>query len=148
MYPIMIDVHDLTIVIIGGGKIATRKVKGLLEAGAHPHVIAPDITETLQEYVDLKQVTWQPKCYQTGDLKGADLIFICTNQEDINQQIVQDAEAHQWVNDACDHDNSRFYNMGVIREDEYLVATSSYGQNPKLAKQLRNFLKNNLMKFD
>lgn len=47
MYPILVDIKQFSILVVGGGKIATRKVSALIEAGAKPTVISPSFSDTL-----------------------------------------------------------------------------------------------------
>lgn len=148
MYPVMINLDQLAVLVIGGGKIATRKVRGLLEAGGHVTVIAPTSTADIQQWQQEHQLTLKSRPFMPGDTEGFDLIFICTDQTEVNAAVHQEIKETQWVNDATCHEKSRFYNMGVIREKNYLVATSAYGKNPCLAKRLCQFIKKSLIKFD
>lgn len=148
MYPIMVDLTKRNVLIVGGGTIATRKAKGIISAGGMPVIIAPEISDELQKIVNQYDLQYEKRSFQLGDTTGYDLIFICTNQPKVNQKILAEVKSNQWVNDTTKHENSDFYNMSTIREDRYLVATSTYGKNPSLSKRLRRFIKKNLINFD
>lgn len=148
MYPIMIDLSYRSILVIGGGVIATRKIQGIVEAGGYPMVIAPQLTNELQLLLEANKIQYQPRIFQTGDTKGYEMIFICTKHPEVNQCILSEVSPNQLVNDTTKHENSNFYNMGVIRDTDYLVATSTYGKNPSLSKRLARFIKKSLINFD
>lgn len=134
MYPILLDIRNKNILIVGGGRIALRKARGIIESGGHPRVVSPHFHE---DFHHLQPVTLVTKAYSSEDLEGADLILACTDQEKVNHQIVQDAKSHQWVNNCGDHREGDFYNMAVERQEDYLIAVSTYGKNPRQSRQLR-----------
>ncbi|MCB5954699.1 precorrin-2 dehydrogenase/sirohydrochlorin ferrochelatase family protein [Enterococcus sp. CWB-B31] len=143
MYPIMIDLTNKKIVVIGGGTIALRKVEHLLAAGGRPTVIALEIKE---EFQLLEEIELIKASYQKEQLKEAQLIFACTDSKAVNQRIVDDAEDWQWVNDCSQKKNSDFFNMAVIENEEVLIALSSSGKSPANIKQVKNHLKEFLEK--
>lgn len=134
MYPIMLDVADKKIVVIGGGRIALRKTQALLQAGGCVTVVAPEIDEA---FVVLADVRLLHETYQSDHLEGAQLIFACTDSKTVNQQIVADATSWQWVNDCSQKENSDFFNMAVIEHEAGIVAFSSKGTSPSETKKLK-----------
>ncbi|MHC5227806.1 precorrin-2 dehydrogenase/sirohydrochlorin ferrochelatase family protein [Enterococcus sp. LJL99] len=144
MYPVMLNLTDKKIVIIGGGKIALRKTLGILKANGSVTVISPDF---LPEFTKLERVTLIENTYAPKYLSDAQLIFACTNSKEINQKVVADASANQWVNNCGQKELSDFFNMNTIKQSDYLIALSSYGENQKLIKKLQFFLKGKLTDF-
>ncbi|MBO0471189.1 bifunctional precorrin-2 dehydrogenase/sirohydrochlorin ferrochelatase [Enterococcus sp. DIV0242_7C1] len=139
MYPVMLDLTEKKIVIIGGGKIALRKAKAVLEANGTATIIAPNI---LPEFFKLSDVQLIEALYERKYIETAHLIFACTDSFTINQQIVKDAVDWQWVNDCSHKENSNFYNMSTIEQEDYLIALSSYGKDPAKLKEKRKKLEN------
>ncbi|MGX7264858.1 precorrin-2 dehydrogenase/sirohydrochlorin ferrochelatase family protein [Enterococcus crotali] len=133
----MLELTDKNIVIIGGGRIALRKTIGILKAKGQVTLVAPTF---LAEFNELERVTLIKATYTADCIKEAQLIFACTDSKTINQQIVNDASEHQWVNDCSQKENSDFYNMSTIEDKEYLIALSSYGQNPAAVKEKKREL--------
>lgn len=131
MYPIMLDLSGKTVVVIGGGKIALRKTKSLLHAKAKVTIVAPDILPDFNELIDVRQIK---ALYHKKYLVSAQLIFACTNSKIVNQQVVNDASANQWVNDCSQKENSDFFNMATIEQTDYLIALSYYGEDPSALK--------------
>ncbi|EUJ31500.1 precorrin-2 dehydrogenase/sirohydrochlorin ferrochelatase family protein [Listeria cornellensis] len=131
-YPVLLQLTDKNVTIIGGGKIATRKARGLLTTGANITVIAPTFTEELQQ-MPIHRI---PENYQAAHLNGAFLIFCCTNDPAVNTQITQDATAHQLINDCTDKSRSDFFNMATLQQEDHLIAISTSGDNPTRAKEI------------
>lgn len=131
MYPIMLDLSGKTVIIIGGGKIALRKTKSLLQAKAKVTIVAPDILPDFNELLGVRQINAP---YDKKYLISAQLIFACTDSKIVNQQVVNDASANQWVNDCSQKENSDFFNMATIEQADYLIALSYYGEDPSALK--------------
>ncbi|MDU5333619.1 bifunctional precorrin-2 dehydrogenase/sirohydrochlorin ferrochelatase [Enterococcus sp.] len=145
MYPILIDIKQFSILVVGGGKIATRKVCGLMEAGAKPIVIAPKFSETLINAKENGLVILRERSFQYGDTNGFQVIFICTNNAAVNRAILNETTPRQLVNDTTNQSNSNFFNMALIKEKDFGIALTTGGENPKktrlLKEKIRGLLK-------
>ncbi|EOL49975.1 precorrin-2 dehydrogenase/sirohydrochlorin ferrochelatase family protein [Enterococcus caccae] len=137
MYPIMLELTGKNIVIIGGGKIALRKTVGILKAKGQVTVVAPNFLQEFEELDGVKCITAK---YKAEYIQEAHLIFACTDSKIVNQKIVDDAADYQWVNDCSQKENSDFFNMSTIEQDEYLIALSTYGKNPTETKKMKEQL--------
>ncbi|GGC88775.1 precorrin-2 dehydrogenase/sirohydrochlorin ferrochelatase family protein [Enterococcus wangshanyuanii] len=137
MYPIMLDLTEKKIVIIGGGNIALRKTKAIIKAGGKVTIVAPAI---LPEFFELSAVQWIESTYESKYIKTAHLIFACTDSLSVNQQVVKDTAEWQWINDCSQKENSNFYNMSTIEQEDSLIALSSYGKDPAKLKEQRKKL--------
>ncbi|MGX7420543.1 precorrin-2 dehydrogenase/sirohydrochlorin ferrochelatase family protein [Carnobacterium gallinarum] len=138
-YPINLNLMNRRVVVIGGGKIGTRKVLDLLKTEAMIYVVAPKMSETLLKLTSTK-VTLIIRPFVPKDIEEAFLVFICTNQTDINQQIVTLCQNGQLVNDCTNKANSDFYNMATIEQSDFAIHLSSDGQNPSRIKQIKQNL--------
>jgi len=139
MYPIMLELTGKNIVIIGGGKIALRKTVGILKAKGQVTVVAPNFLQEFEELDGVKCITAK---YKAEYIQKAHFIFACTDSKVINQKIVDDAADYQWVNDCSQKENSDFFNMSTIEQEEYLIALSTYGKNPAAVKEKKRELIN------
>jgi precorrin-2 dehydrogenase/sirohydrochlorin ferrochelatase len=138
----MLDVSSRLVVIIGGGGVAARKVRGLLEAGAtRVRVVSPTFCESMPHGVERVG-----REYQTGDLDGASLAFAATDRPEVNQAVVRDAN-HLGIlvnrADAGDEAPGDFSTPAVLRDGE-LVVTVSAGGSPALAAVVRDGLRDRL----
>lgn len=136
MYPVMLNLKDKKVLIVGGGRIAKRKVTGLQNEGAHITVIAPDIDESIQTMV----AECIPYPFTKQDISHYDIVFIATNNAQVNQQVMACVQPHQLVNDCSDKSNSNFYNVASFQYDDMRVMISSDGASPEKSKALKNKL--------
>ncbi|WP_430536042.1 bifunctional precorrin-2 dehydrogenase/sirohydrochlorin ferrochelatase [Listeria rocourtiae] len=136
-YPVLLQLTDKNVTIIGGGKIATRKARGLLMTGANITVVAPSFTEELQQMAVYRI---QEK-YQSTHIKTAFLIFCCTNDPAVNTQVTKDIATHQLINDCTDKSRSDFFNMATFHQEDHLIAISTNGENPACTTEILQNLK-------
>ena len=141
-YPAFLDLVRKRVVVIGGGTIATQKVRGLLPCGAHPIVvIAPTVHAVIRKQADAGRVTWEERAYVAGDLAGADLAFAATNDRSLNAQVAREARDRAVpvlaVDDIpfCD-----FIAPAVVKRGHLTVAISTSGRSPALASHTRRKL--------
>ncbi|PFO01191.1 siroheme synthase [Bacillus sp. AFS076308] len=136
-YPIMLQLDGKKVVVIGGGRVAERKVRGLLGTGAQVVVISPEATGEIQTLFLDGKIVWEKKFFLAEDLRGAALIFAATDDKDINQSVKSLAEKHQLVTVADDPDISDFHLPAHVQRGRLSIAVSTGGASPILAKKLR-----------
>lgn len=139
MYPISLNISGQLCIIIGGGKVAERKVLSLLEARARVRLISPQLTGRLRELADSGQIDWLPRCFQPGDLVDALLVFAATDSAQINEAVAQEA-AGKLVNIADAPEHSSFHVPAVVRQGDLSIAVSTNGKSPALAARIRKQL--------
>ena len=133
MYPVMINIREKKVVVVGGGKVAARKIKTLLAEQAAVTVVSP----TLHADIPQAEIQWLARPYQTGDLEGAKLVFACTDQAEVNRQIMEDAAPSQLVNNTGDKTFSDFYNVAIARKKDVSVMISTNALSPSRSKEIR-----------
>ena len=136
-YPIMLQLDGKKVVVIGGGRVAERKVRGLIGTGAQVVVISPEATDEIQTFFLDGKVVWQKKSFSAEDLRGAALIFAATDDKYINQSVKSLAGKHQLVTVADDPDISDFHLPAHVQRGRLSIAVSTGGASPTLAKKLR-----------
>ncbi|MCL6548240.1 MAG: bifunctional precorrin-2 dehydrogenase/sirohydrochlorin ferrochelatase [Alicyclobacillus sp.] len=145
LYPAALDVRGRLCVVIGGGRVAERKVKGLLESGARVRVVSPELTPALADCAVRGQLEWVARAYQPGDVEGAWLVFAATDDPAVNRQVQADAErAERWVNVADNLALCSFQVPARVRRGPLLVAISTSGTDPAGARRLRQLLEEHL----
>ncbi|HEX7165359.1 MAG TPA: bifunctional precorrin-2 dehydrogenase/sirohydrochlorin ferrochelatase [Acidimicrobiales bacterium] len=136
LYPVGLVVDGRRCLVVGGGRIAARKVDGLRSCGAIVHVIAPDVGAAVKA---LPGVTWDERPYAAGDADGYRLVVTATGDPAVDQQVFDDAErAGVWVNSADDPDRCSFTLPATVRRGPVLVTVSTGGHSPALATWLRD----------
>ena len=123
-YPLMLDVTDRLVVIVGGGAVAVRKVKGLLEAGAtRVRIVSPAFHDEMPDAPGVERVhgTFEP-----GHLDGASLVFAVTSLAKVNERVTDEAKARGiWVNRSDEGDEGDFATPARIREGEITVTVAA-----------------------
>ena len=141
LYPLFADVADRTVLVIGGGHVAERKVLALLESGAQVTVVSPELTENLAELHSDGRIEVCRCGYQKGDLAGAWLVIAATDDEQINRQIFAEAnERHIFCNVVDRPELCSFQVPAVVRRGDLQIAVSTSGTSPVLAKLIRQQL--------
>ena len=136
--PIFVNIRKKPCVVVGGGLVATRKVSSLLDSGATITVVSPAVTEEIQQFINDKHLTHHAREFQEADLRGAYLVFAATDNRQVNRKIGDLAQAqHQLVNIADDPDNCNFVLPSVLDRSPVVIAVSTGGASPVLARQLR-----------
>lgn len=140
-YPIILNLADRPCLVIGGGSVAERKVEGLLQAGAAVTVISPTLTERLDGWAKEGKVRHEARRYREGDLAGYQLGFVGTDDGEVNQFVYREGkEGGVWVNAADDPSNCDFILPSILRRGDLIVAVSTGGKSPALAKAIREEL--------
>src|SRR5699024_12294108 len=86
---LVVDSSQKQIVVIGGGKIAERRVNVLKTYTKQIQIISPTLTNSLEHLVDKQVIQWRNKTFESSDVQDADLIIAVTNDTDVNQSILQ-----------------------------------------------------------
>jgi len=141
-YPIFLDLCSRKVVVIGGGPVAERKVKTLLEAGARVTVVAPDATAALQRWDAGKKLRWLARKYRASDLNGAILVFSATDRPEIERQVAAAAVRRGIpVNSAGKPESGTFLVPARAQRGRLQIAVSTGGASPALARSLAQQLK-------
>lgn len=89
--PLNIDVRGMTVLVVGGGAVAGRKIIALLAAGAIVRVVAPELTSEITRLAAAGAVSLKSGCYEPRDLHDAFLAIAATNDPEANRRIAADA---------------------------------------------------------
>ena len=137
-YPVVLQLLGQKVVVIGGGRIATRKVATLLETEADITVVSPDVTERLTRWVEEGRITWRQKSFHIRDLVDAFIVIAATNDKELNQLIAMHCHQHQLVNVVSDGKAGNFIVPASFTRGTIKVSVTTNGTNPSLAKQIRD----------
>ena len=140
-YPVFLDLTGRSCVVIGGGHVAETKVRQLLENDCQITVVSPQVTGSIQRWVNQNKITWYEREYQTGDLKTAFLAIAATNHVSINEGIAKEATKERVLLNVVDQAPlCGFIAPSVIRKGCVTIAISTGGASPALARKLRELL--------
>lgn len=123
--PIMLGIADIAIIVVGGGKVALKKVQGLLRFTNDITVIAPDVCHEISQ-LPVKIIK---KNYSADNLMPKSIVFACTNDLAINRKIAKDAAKMGLLVNVADNPKlSTFISPAVFCQNEMTVAISSSGK--------------------
>jgi siroheme synthase-like protein len=140
-YPIFVEMAGRRCVVIGGGQVAEGKVQGLLAAEAEVTVVSPTLTAALSDLLAAGRIRHEARPYQDGDLQGYEVCMVATDDGAVNATVAAEGRRRGvWVNAADDPANCDFILPSVVRQGEVVVAASTGGASPALARRLREEL--------
>lgn len=137
-YPAFINLCGKKCVVVGGGKVAERKVASLLSTGADVMVISPVLTDTIEKHKKRGRIRHIRRNYRSGDLKGAFLVIAATSDERINRKVSDDAPC--LVNVADKPEMANFIVPSVVNRGPMTIAVSTSGASPAIARAVRKEL--------
>jgi siroheme synthase-like protein len=141
-YPVFLDLRGKSVIVVGGGRIATDKVAGLRRAEARVTVVSPELSEELRALRDAGEIRHVERAWQQADLDGNwAVVMVATDDGNVNREVSEAARARRiWVNAADDPANCDFILPAVIRRGQITLAASTSGSSPALARRLREEL--------
>ncbi|MEA3468841.1 MAG: bifunctional precorrin-2 dehydrogenase/sirohydrochlorin ferrochelatase [Thermodesulfobacteriota bacterium] len=141
LYPVNLAISGRLCLVIGGGEVASRKVESLLPCGAVIRIISPEIDERLAELAKAGLLEWQQREYLHGDLQGANLVFAATDNREIQNQIVTEANESGIVVNVVDMPEACTFQVPAsFRRGELLITVATGGGSPALAARIRKNL--------
>lgn len=140
-YPVMLHLHDRQVAVVGGGPVATRKVRQLRKAGARILLISPNATDELQELAGAGDISWRRESYQRDSFQSdmPVLVIAATNDPRMNRVVAQDAHRIRALCNVADGSSERsdFSNMAQIDRPPLTIALSSQGKSPALLQVMK-----------
>lgn len=136
-YPVMLDLKNKEVLVVGAGKVSYRKIKNLIKAKAKITVVS---NEFLEEFESLN-VNLIKDCYNEKYLKGKFLVIAATSNNKVNEKIAKDAKENSILCNVVDNkDISDFITPAVVSREEVLISISTNGKYPALSKYIRKDL--------
>ncbi len=140
-FPVFFDLRGQSVLVVGGGEVALRKVSLLERTGAAITVVSPEAVPELVERSGAGALRLLAREFEPADLDGARLVIAATGRRSVNRWIANLSEARGVpVNAVDDLEASRFIVPAIVDRDPVLVAVTSGGTSPVLARRLRERL--------
>jgi precorrin-2 dehydrogenase/sirohydrochlorin ferrochelatase len=140
-YPMMMNIAGRRCVVVGGGKVAERKVASLLEAGAMVVLVSPAMTPMLSSMVKSGMIEHVSRRHRKGDLKRAFLCVVATNDRRLQERIWKEAKDQGVLANIVDSDEDcDFLVPSYFRRGDLVISISTSGKSPALAKRIRKDL--------
>jgi precorrin-2 dehydrogenase/sirohydrochlorin ferrochelatase len=140
-FPVNLDLNGKPAVIVGGGTVATRKCRSLLDSGAAVTLISPYVTPELRRMIDSGTIRHIERSYHSGDLKGAYIAFIATSDSSINRCAAEEARTGGILANVADEpDMGTFTLPATCRRGDLVLTVSTGGGYPALSRHIRSQL--------
>ncbi len=148
-FPLFMHVRGAECLVVGGGEVAARKSTMLLRAGAHVHVVSPELSPAMHELLHgdashppvdpaARVVRHSGRGYQSSDLEPAHLVVAATSDRELNTRVSNEARARRIpVNVADDPELCTFIVPAIVDRSPLMIAISSAGASPVLARVAR-----------
>lgn len=152
-FPMMIDLEDRSILIVGGGQVAYRKAKAMLEFGASITLVSPEFTE---EFIALKEKSKSDNeieliydVYDASYVINKFLVVAATSSRRVNKEVVRDCNIHQiLVNNVDGREKSDFITPAIYKNDDLTISISTGGSFPYLSKRMRMDMEEKYSKYN
>jgi siroheme synthase-like protein len=140
-YPVFLDIAGKPVVVIGGGNIAHQKLVGLLNAGAEVTVISPELNPEMGALSTEGRFRHIVRDFEPGDIEGYVLAFVATDDRSVNATVAAEGkERRVWVNAVDDPPYCDFIMPGIAQQGDLIVAISTSGRSPAMARKMREEL--------
>jgi precorrin-2 dehydrogenase/sirohydrochlorin ferrochelatase len=137
-YPILVDLQDKKVLVVGGGKVAQRKIETLLKYGAFVQVIARELTAELEQLRSGKRIEFLSVEFSEASLEGAFLVFAATDDASLNRKVSQAAQQRGLLVNAVDQPaDCNFIVPSILSRGDLLIAVSTSGKSPAFARKVR-----------
>jgi len=141
MLPLVLDVSGRLALVVGGGAVGRRKADAVLQAGGRVRLVC---LEERPAELSAAGLEWVTTPYESSHLDGSTLVFAAGPPE-LNRRVVADARARGlWVNAATEPEQADFYLPAVCRRGELILAVSTAGTAPALARTVRDHISEEL----
>jgi len=141
LFPMFVKLEGRTVLVVGAGRVAESKIRGLLDTGAKVHVVALQATEQVHEWARSGHIKLEERAFLPADLGGASLIVVATSSSETNELVFREAQQRGILCNVVDvPDQCDFYYPAVVRRGDLQIAISTSGQSPSLAQKLRQQL--------
>lgn len=134
----MINLVDQLIVVIGGGKVATRKIVSLLTNKPNIVVVSPRISNSLQQLECENKIQWINKSFEPNDVLNAFLVIAATNQSIVNQEVMDSCRANQLKINVSKPTSGNVMMPAILTRGHLQVSVSTNGASPTVAKVIRH----------
>ena len=142
-YPVFIDIRNRACLVVGSGSVGTRKAVSLAGCGARVRVVTADLSSSGKGLGACENISIEVRPYEPDDVCGMHLVFAATDSRELNLKIKKDAEALNILCNIADSpDSSDFIVPASVSRGDLVIAVSTSGSSPALARAVRQELEN------
>lgn len=140
-FPLFLDLTQKKIAVVGGGRIAARRVLSILDFIRQITVIAPEIRPELESLALENRIEIRKRAFQPDDLLDADLVITATGVQTVDEWVWRICrEKHIPVNVSADQTKCDFFFPGIARQDSLVAGVTSCGTDHRLTKHVTQLI--------
>jgi siroheme synthase-like protein len=140
-YPLLLNIQGKKCLVVGGGEVALRKAQMLLEHRAIVVIISPELAPEFNRLIKDRAIHITKRAYKTEDLNDAWLVVAATDDAGVNEKVAAEARKRKILVNVVDRpDISDFIVPSSFRHGDIIVAVSTSGKSPALARKIRSEL--------
>lgn len=141
-FPVFLDLSEKHILVVGAGKIASRRIGSLIDFAGKITVVAPDIHGDITAFAGNKNIEIIKRAYDISDLDGADIVIVATTDAKLNNEIGKECKKRGIpVNTSHDKSLCDFYFPGLVRKDNIVIGVTSSGTDHAKARHVTEELR-------
>ncbi|MBR6115493.1 MAG: bifunctional precorrin-2 dehydrogenase/sirohydrochlorin ferrochelatase [Oscillospiraceae bacterium] len=135
-FPLFVDLSEKTVLVVGGGKIASRRTETLLPFAGHITVTAPETTQTIADLAEAGRIELRRRAFADTDIEEADIVLCATGDEAADRHVFTLCrERGVLVNLASDREKCDFYFPGIARRGSVVVGVTAGGTDHRAARE-------------
>lgn len=138
--PVMLNLTNQAVLLVGGGHVAWQKYRTLAQSGARITVVSPELHPKMQALCEEGAFVWQARAFEASDVVGKLVIFAATDDEAVNAAVQEAALPTQLVNRTDKAMYSNFLSTATVQRGDLVIAVSTNGANPGLARKIKQQL--------
>ncbi|NPA32476.1 MAG: bifunctional precorrin-2 dehydrogenase/sirohydrochlorin ferrochelatase [Aquificae bacterium] len=141
LFPLFVDLSKKRVLVVGGGKVATRKVKNLLPFTGNITIVSPKLTEELRDIVKSRGLKYVKRRFRSSDLKDKDVVIVAVDDERLQRRVFRLCERRKILCNAVDSpEYCNFIFPALVRRGDVVIGITTSGRVPALSRALRERL--------
>ncbi|WP_407426385.1 bifunctional precorrin-2 dehydrogenase/sirohydrochlorin ferrochelatase [Arcticibacter sp.] len=143
LFPIFVKLHNLNLLLVGGGYVALEKLGALLANSPQANIklVAQEISADVLNILQLHNIPYTERAFEPGDLNGMDLAIVAINDSDISSRIASICKEKRVLTNVADKpDLCDFYLGSIVQKGNLKIAISTNGKSPTIAKRIKEVL--------
>ncbi|MGV3706805.1 MAG: precorrin-2 dehydrogenase/sirohydrochlorin ferrochelatase family protein [Arcticibacter sp.] len=143
LFPIFVKLHNLNLLLVGGGYVALEKLGALLANSpeANIRLVAPEISPDVMSVLETHHIPYLVRPFEASDLEGIDLAIVAINDSEISSRIASVCKEKKVLTNVADKPElCDFYLGSIVQKGNLKIAISTNGKSPTIAKRIKEVL--------
>lgn len=143
LFPIFVKLHNLNLLLVGGGYVALEKLGALLANSpqANIRIVATEISPDVRNLINTNNISFEERAFEASDLEGMDLAIVAINDSEISSRIASVCKKKKVLTNVADKPElCDFYLGSIVQKGNLKIAISTNGKSPTIAKRIKEVL--------